>query len=174
MSAWTRVKDLRDRILREWNRGRILAAPLAGETLFPLRIPIRHPGSRELADHFGAARDWIEELVGRSREKTGKGYDLEWREVNHRQLGRNRLPVAAVFASETEALGFIGRQKDARRFRILCREILAAFPGLGPWLAKRPLAAIDHDDRWPRLLAVLRWLTAHPRPGIYIRQLEIR
>lgn len=173
MSDWTRPGDLKSRLQREWDRGRILAAEAAGESLFPLRIPLRHPGARELLAHFGEAREWIEDITGRSREKTGRGYDLEWQEVNHRQLGRNRLPVAAVFASAADALGFIGRQKDALRFRTLCRDILAAFPGLGPWLTRRPLAVLAHDDQWPRLLCVLRWLADHPRPGIYVRQLEI-
>ncbi len=45
----------------------------------------------------------------------GRTYDLEWREVNHRQLGRNRLPVAAVFERPADALGFIGKQGQWRR-----------------------------------------------------------
>lgn len=32
---------------------------------------------------------------------------------------------------------------------------------------------ISQRDRWSRVLAVLDWFTAHPRPGIYLRQLDI-
>jgi len=40
-------------------------------------------------------------------------------------------------------------------------------------LSKRPLEALDIAEDWPRLLAVVEWLAAHPRPGIYLRQIDI-
>jgi hypothetical protein len=41
------------------------------------------------------------------------------------------------------------------------------------WLARRPLQALDLADAWPALLAVVGWLAAHPRPGIYLRQVDV-
>ena len=35
------------------------------------------------------------------------------------------------------------------------------------------MIALQHEKSWTGLLAVLAWLRDHPRPGIYIRQLEI-
>lgn len=32
---------------------------------------------------------------------------------------------------------------------------------------------LRHAHDWPRLLAVLAWFLAHPRPGLYLRQLDI-
>jgi hypothetical protein len=48
-----------------------------------------------------------------------------------------------------------------------------ALPALLPWLAKRPLQALELADQWPRLIAVVQWLIEHPRPGIYVRQVDI-
>jgi hypothetical protein len=32
---------------------------------------------------------------------------------------------------------------------------------------------LDHGDEWERVLAVLHWFVAHPRPAIYLHQLDI-
>ena len=49
----------------------------------------------------------------------------------------------------------------------------AVQPLLLTWLSRRPLQALDLADRWERLLAVVAWLQAHPRPGIYPRQVDV-
>ncbi|MDH5298158.1 MAG: DUF3322 domain-containing protein [Desulfobulbaceae bacterium] len=171
MKPWTDAEALRCRLQKEWDKGRLLAAILTEETLFPLRLPVKQPTSRELGQRFGEVRQWLDDLVAAA--DGARGFALEWQEVNHRQLGRNRLPTAALFVDQKTALRFIGRQREADRFRNLCRTVLAAFPELSAWLARRPLLALTHAEEWPRLLAVLAWLVAHPRPGIYLRQLEI-
>ena len=118
-------------------------------------------------------KDWIASLVRQAGSGKVKNYVLEWREINHRQLGRNQLPVAAVFEHPADAFNFIGKQQHAEVFQDLCRGILDAFPDLRAWLIRKPLTALDHARDWPRLLAVLQWIRSHPRPRIYIRQLEI-
>jgi hypothetical protein len=173
MTAWTRPQEIRDRLLKLWNRGQFLSAQLTGEPLFPLRMPLKYPTPRELADRYGDVKAWIDELVGQAGSRRGKTYDLEWREINHRQLGRNQLPVAAIFEQPSDALVFIGKQKSAMAFEALCRRIVREVPDLEPWLVRKPLIALRHEKSWTGLLAVLEWLRGHPRPGIYIRQLEI-
>lgn len=173
MSTWTGVRELKKNLEKEWDKGRLLAVQLSGEMLFPLRIPLKQPTSRELGDQYGQVKAWIDELVRHGKLEKGTGYQLEWREINHRQLGRNRLPVAAVFEHLEDGLRFIGRRKEADAFSELCRDILGTFPELKSWLESKPLTALANSSEWPRLAAVLRWLQAHPRPGIYIRQLEI-
>lgn len=46
-------------------------------------------------------------------------------------------------------------------------------PALLAWLTKRPLQSLELADRWERLLAVVAWLQAHPRPGVYMRQVDV-
>jgi hypothetical protein len=41
------------------------------------------------------------------------------------------------------------------------------------WLARRPLRALELADDWARLLDIVTWLRDHPRPGIYLRQVDI-
>lgn len=173
MTAWTRPQEIQARLQKLWNRGQLLSAQLTAEPLFPLRVPLKCPTPRELGDHYGEVKAWIDELVRQAGSGRDKTYDLEWREVNHRQLGRNQLPVAAIFEQPAAALGFIGRQKQAGAFEVLYSRIAKEFPDLEPWLARKPIIALQQEKSWTGLLAVLAWLRDHPRPDIYIRQLEI-
>jgi hypothetical protein len=173
MGRWTTVKDLKTRLQREWERGRILAAPLAGESFFPHRIPLRYPCTTELSNSFGEAIEWLEKLDNQSKARTGTGYELEWREINHRQLGRNKIAVAAIFSRPDDGLSFIGKTGEATQFRQLCEEILKTSPELRPWLIRKPIQALAHAGVWPKLLAVITFLQAHPRPAIYLRQLDV-
>lgn len=171
---WTTPDDIIASTRQLWDSGALLRARLEAAPLFPYAMPLRQPGAADMGEQFDAVRDWIGALAGMDRDRRGYGYDLTWREVNHRQLGRNRIPVAAVIPSEDDALRMIGRTADARRFDRFAGATLDAFPALRPWMGSQPLKLLDHADAWERVLAVLRWFTMHPRPGIYLRQLDIK
>ena len=165
--GWTTPADLRAQILRDWESGRILAAPLRGESLFPMELRLRGPDPRALSERFDEVRQWIREWEGE------RGCEIEWAEVNHRQLGRNRLPACAVVPDERGALELIGKVAEAARFRAVVECTLQVFPELAEWLARRPLTALEAAGEWDRVLAVLAWFRAHPRSGLYLRQLDI-
>ena len=170
MSGWTSIKDIRKKLEREWELGKLLAARLTDEDLCPKRITLKKPQTNEWAEKWDAARIWVDELV--EAEKKG-AFTIELQDVNHRQLGRNRFPHTVIFQTDESILMFIGKMSAARIFDGLCCQILVDFPELRPWLEKRPLVALQYQKQWPRLLAVLKYLKSNPRPGIYVRQLEI-
>jgi hypothetical protein len=138
---------------------------------FPLRVPIRGPSSRELGEAFDEARQWI---AGLTDAESAPGYRLEWRDINHRQLGQNRVPVAAVFDAPEDALAFAGKRRDADRLSAASRTVLARYPRLLPWLLRRPLETLERglQGEWPALLATLDWFRLHPRSGRYLRQVD--
>ena len=169
MSAkeWTTPADLRRQVRRHWDTGRLLAAGIKGESLFPMELRLRGPDTRALSERFEEVRHWIRELEGESR------YAIEWREINHRLLGRNRVPARIVVPREREALELIGKTDDAARFRGLAAVTLGTLPELGAWLARRPLVALENAADWDRVTEVLVWFRGHPRSGLYMRQLDI-
>ncbi len=173
MSRWTTPKDLEYRLRREWGSGRILAARLHGDSFFPYIIPLKHPSGKELSNSFEQAKEWIETLVSRSKLQISNGYELKWQEINHRQLGKNKIPVAAIFSREIDGLSFIGKTKEADQFQYLREKILKNFPELLQWLIKKPILVLAYAQHWTKILRVLRFLKANPRPAIYIRQLDI-
>ncbi len=193
---WSTPKDLRAQVQKLWDKGELLRPLVGGAAPFaPRRLRLSTPSSAELSDHFDDVRAWAAELRAMPHVR------LVLREFRHRVLGTNALPDEVWLDSLDAAHAMLGKQKDARRFAELLqitRQFLPSertdgdaalamghsltanaqcdVPGhdcLLPWLAKRPLTALDLFDAWPRLLLVVGWLHAHPRPGIYLRQVDL-
>jgi len=134
---------------------------------------MKKPGAKALADHFDAVRLWTQSLIKGSRTKRGFGYEIEWRIVNHRVHGRNHMPAAVVIPTQDDALRLIGKTRAVQHFDRLSEMTLARFPALAEWLARKPLTLLEHADDWSSILTVLNYFSAHPRPGQYLRQLDI-
>jgi hypothetical protein len=173
MREWTKPKDLAEQVLRLWDKGRILVAKVTGEPLFPLSLRLRRPEAAAYSGSFEDVRKWIRTLEDGSRTKRGFGYDVEWSDVNHRQLGRNRIPRAVTLPTEADALKLIGRENEFLRFEQLLKTTTNSFPDLLGWLARKPLMALDHAADWARVLSVLGWFKEHPQSSLYLRQLDI-
>jgi hypothetical protein len=172
-APWTTPADLRAQVSRLWDKGRLLA-PLAGaQDPFPLRLALKVPGSAEWSDRFDEVRSWARGLQLGAKAGDGPGYRLVLREVRHRVLGSNALPAEAWLDTLDDALALIGKQRAARHFAALAAHTSDAQPALLPWLQAQPLRALDLADEWPRLLDVVQWLAANPRPGIYLRQIDL-
>lgn len=164
---WTRPADLRAQLQKQWDRGALLAATVSGESQFPLRLALRGPSSTELTENFEAAHGWIAELARMPHCR------LEMREFRHRVFGANAVPSAAWIDTLDDAAALLGKRQEIARFDALLAATRERQPLLVPWLAKRPLRALELHDEWGRLLDFVGWLQAHPRPGIYLRQVDL-
>ena len=173
MQDWTTPNDLADQVLRVWTKGRILATRMTGEPLFPLALRLRRPDTLAYGAHFEKVRNWIRVLEEGARARRGFGYDIEWTEINHRQLGRNRIPDRVAVPTEADALKLIGMEKQAARFEELRQSTERSFQILIEWLVRKPFVALDHARDWSRILAVLAWFRDHPNSDLYLRQLDI-
>ena len=170
---WTQADDIKHQLERRWRRGQILAAHLRDEALFPLPLTLKKPDAKALADHFDAVRLWTQSLIKGSKTQRGFGYQIEWRTLNHRVHGRNQLPAAIVIPTQDDALRLIGKTRAVQRFDSLSKATLSRFPALAERLARKPLTLLEHADEWNSILAVLDYFSAHPRPDLYLRQLDI-
>lgn len=187
--SWTTAADVKAQLRRLWERGELLR-PLVGDPLtpastigdpvsvlasdqasarisFPLRLRLKGPGSAELAERFEDVRAWIAALVAIPHIR------IAWREVNHRVLGAQRLPEAIWVDRLEDALALIGQRSEAARFNAILALTRSHQPALLHWLGKRPLQALELAPHWEPLLAVVDWLVHHPRPGLYLRQVDI-
>lgn len=168
-SAWTTPADIRAELQKRWQRGQILAASLVDGGLFPLRLALKQPSSSQLADDFIVARNWVESW----QTADCRYFQLEWREINNRQSGRNRLPAAVVIATANDAAALLKKTGELSLLRELTAAVPEAFAVLHGWLVKYPLRALDHAEHWRQLLAVCNWMVENPRPGIYLRQISL-
>jgi hypothetical protein len=164
---WTMSRQLKAQLNRFWDRGELLRCLAGTEELLPLRLTLKGPGSTELSSHFEAARAWIAELNALPHLR------IEWREVRHRVLGTQRVPQSVWVDTLDAALAMIGKTKEGMQFRDLVTMTRSRLPALSAWVARRPLLALSLVNEWDRLLAVVGWLYQHPRPGIYLRQVDI-
>jgi hypothetical protein len=170
---WTTPDDVAAQVTRAWDDGRLLVGCIGGEPVFPLRISIRGPRPAELGTRFDEVKSWVRALEAGSKAAKGYGYELELERVENRVVGAQRLPTAAVVATEEDGLRLIRRLRDRDRFKALADATLAAFPELRSWLLRRSLTVLAEADAWEQVLAVLAWFREHARPGIYLRQIDV-
>lgn len=166
-TEWTTAADVRSHLRRLWARGRLLADVAQPVNTFPLRVGLRRPTSPELVTRFEEVRTWVDDVRGIGQAR------LESRDVNHRQLGPNSIPVALWFDTVEAAAATIGTTRELQRFTALVELTNGRYPHFVPLLAKRPLEALAEAAAWPRMLDVVDWMQQHPRPGIYLRQVDI-
>ena len=164
---WTTPADLRRQVRRLWDRGVILASLVTGETPFPRRLVLKRPGAKELRDRFDEARGWVAALGSTPHVR------LTMRAVRHRVTGTNSLPHEAWVDSLEDAAALIRKRSELDEFRRLVDETRDRHPVVLPWVARRPLRALQLAGEWPRLLEVVGWIEAHPRPGVYLRQMDV-
>ena len=166
-TGWTTPADLRRQVRRLWDRGLILASLATGETQFPRRLVLKRPGSTELRDRFDEVRAWVAALRSMPHVR------LSMREIRHRVSGANLLPHEAWVDTFDDAVALIRKQPEVDEFRRLVDWTRARQPALLAWVAKRPLRALQLAGDWRRLLDVVGWLADHPRPGVYLRQMDV-
>lgn len=165
---WSTPADLKAQVQKLWDRGLLLASLSGAESIFPRRLTLKAPASRDLSERFSEVCDWIAELS----EASGP-YRIVWRRVNHQVLGANEIPSEIWIDTLEDALGMIAKGRAAGQFSTLVELTRRRRPELVPWLTKRPLRALELAGDWPQLLAFADWLLDHPRPGMYLRQIDL-
>ena len=165
--TWTGPKDLKAQLMRLWERGELLRDVVTGNARFPLRLSLKSPGSADITNRFDAVRAWATELAATGFLR------IEYQDVRHRVQGTQKLPTSAWVETMEDALAWLGKRGERDRFSSQVAATRQTHPALLPWLEKRPLVALELSAEWPRLLAVVTWLVRHPRPGIYLRQVDL-
>lgn len=164
---WTGSKELKAQLVRLWARGDFLRDVVTGHARFPLRLTLKSPSSADITDHFDVVRAWVSELAAAASLR------IEWQEVRHRVQGAQQMPASVWVETAEDALNWLGKRREWDRFSAQVALTRQTHPALLPWLERRPLQALELAAEWPRLLAVVGWLAQHPRPGIYLRQVDL-
>lgn len=164
---WSTPADLKAQVLRMWGRGELLQDAIAPSARFPLRLKFKRPTSTDITDRFNEVRTWANALAAEPHVR------LEWEQVRHRVQGVQRLPASVWVDTLADALAWLEKQAETSEFLALHGSIGGTHPPLLPWLEKHPFEALRLAPQWPGYLAVIDWLLKHPRPGIYVRQVDL-
>lgn len=162
------------RLIREqadkfYLRFELLRAEITGEALFPWGIPLPRITPRDLLAGFANIRSWVDALELESKF----GYTLEHDEIRHRQLGTQKVPIRAIFPTQTDFLRFLGKQREHDGLLALLDETRKLAPGLLGLLREKPALLADNREQWLKALAVCRFFVARPRPNLHLRALDI-
>ena len=141
---------------RLWESGRVLSAWLGGEELFPWVLKL---GDGLPEDSIGL-EEWKSGIEAGCKCGCSEGYRIEYREIEGR-----RLPRRVVFDTVMDLVGYLDKGGELAKFARLARKIRGRFPALKGWIARNPMEVLEQREAWPRLLALLEWLVAHPGRG---------
>lgn len=167
--AWTGPDDLRARLRRRWATGEFLTALARGTAWEPVVVPLRAPTAAELADHFGAAQDWLD----RWRRLKPDLVRLRWRTVGGRAIGSNQVPYRAVLETPERLWTLLGVTAEVATFRGLLDDTRAAAPALTGWLADQPMKALANAGDWARLVDTVAWIDRFGGPDVHLRQVDV-
>ncbi len=167
---WGTAFEVRKTLIKRWDSGALIRQLKTEGLDFPFRLALKKPNSKELSEFFEQVRNWSLEL---EEQCFNASWELEKTEVNHRLLGRNRIPSALVFADSNAILECIGKRKVYEAYLQLYTTLTDPFPELEEWALQKPHQLLEQKDELERLIRILKWIKVHPRPGIYLRQLAL-
>ncbi|MBS0342258.1 MAG: hypothetical protein JSS56_17195 [Proteobacteria bacterium] len=146
---------------------------LDGAGTWPLVRGLEPPTANDIRTSLRMVTQWTSAW---GQERVPDGARVVRETYLMRGMGHQTMPVRIEFDSPRAVAAFVGKSGPwdrvvARRTAIAKRwPQLASGAGIGPlydWLA----AASDAD--FDRLIDVATWLLAHPRSGLYLRQLPV-
>ncbi len=122
------------------------------EIFFPFHIK-GNKGNANLPmqELFPALRN----LIDNSKEKTGSGYTLTYKEVNTRHSGIITLPDDIFFENPQDYLQFIAKEADFLAFRKAVDLTKRQAPTLLLWLESNVLKVQKHADIWVDILKIV-------------------
>lgn len=167
--TWTTPADIAAKLRRRWDDGTLLREFALGSGFEPFGVSLRGPSASEIGDDVGAARDWIASVDAGSRG--GSRYEVDWRAVGGRSLGRNRIPARAVVSTFDQAWDLLGVRGSVRHFDevlILARH----HPSVHAWVLQHPHLALDLHGEFATLMAAYVWLDEHRGSDLYLRQID--
>ena len=168
-SRWTETDDVRDTVRRRWVDGSLLRAFALDEAFPVIDVPLRHPSSSDLAEHYDAARRWADAVIRGSRD--GGAFTVQWGRIGGRISGTTKVPVRAIVSTFDQAWHLLGAADAAAAFR---RAVEESRDDAAPreWALAHPHAALALAAEWAPLRAAYRWLDTHRDSGLYIRQVD--
>ncbi len=170
----THPEDLKARLLDAWRKGKYFAVVRNGACdSSAMRYPLKAPSAAESLKEFSAVRRWTDEWAQCAEKENLGGLSLEWKEWDHRQLGKNRIPIAVVFPSVEALARYLGKRKELDSWREVLCLTLDRFPALEPWVAKHPLALLENASSLGHLLDLTDWYLAHKNSSLYLRQVSV-
>lgn len=165
--------EIKTRALKYWESGAFLSEWCKGNVSFPLNIPFGKISGSVLSNNYSEISKEMALLINTSKAKTGSGYSIDFREVNHRQLGNQRLPERVYIESEKDFLSLCKKENEFNLFKKLFLLTERRLAKLIPFICDKPGIVLKFSKQWDNIISVCLFFIAHPKPDLYIRQIMI-
>ena len=104
--GWTDFKEIKNIILKKWEKGDIAR----GKLLFPWKIKLKVPTSKEILGDISKFLVWRKELKKTDKSSLGYGYNIIEKEIKNKILGKNPIPAYIEIVSVDDALKIIKKE----------------------------------------------------------------
>lgn len=162
----TSPQEVFKKLLTDWERGFFYKNHAS---CFPYEYRLSPITSKQMTEEFGSVDAWIRRFNDHSKLSPF----LQYKEVNHRLLGRHNIPVSLLFESPQELATLLGKRGEWETF-IQLTELLGQWDArLLAWAMRYPIKLLELSSDLDRLLLLWKWMVDHPRPGMYLRQIDL-
>lgn len=159
----------------KWKATEILG--IENEPFFPLEIKSdKGKAGGDLAERGKE----IAPLIAKSKQKTGRGYELEFEEVNTRRNGRQTQIKSIKFTSEDDFLFTAKKKTEAENFKnallVLKNGLLRNSQNLFFWSVHHlsDLTSSREKNFWQDICLCVNFLAQNPDTHKYIRELPVK
>ncbi len=158
--------EIRDKLVQKWEKGIFLKDY---KKLFPYSFPLSTITSKQITDSYEQVKKWIHSLQSDQRLSPF----IQWEETNHRYFGRNNIPKRLVFENPRALALFLHRLDQWEQFDASLAILAQTNEQLLLWGEHHPLEVLRISSDLERLITLYRWMCDHPRPDVYLRQIDL-
>ncbi len=154
------------KLLSDWERGIFYRRQA---TCFPYEYRFSPISSKQMTEQFASVDAWIRRFADHAKLSPF----LQYKEVNHRLLGRHSIPVSLVFETPQQLATLLGKRGEWETFVTLTELLNKQDARLFSWAMHYPMRLLEVSSDVERLLILWKWMTEHPKPGVYLRQIDL-
>ncbi len=150
--------------IKEWLDGK-------QDDYFPRRLPV----NLRLSNDHAAAIAEVARLREGARESLGYGYRIDWQSRRSRTHGLNQFPDSIWIDSLDDLVRLCDKQVERRRLQVAVACLRRRQPRLENWLIQGShwKTLLELADELDDLLSLAEFFVAHPRPGIFAREIPL-
>jgi len=154
------------KLLAEWERGSFYKKH---RSCFPYEYKLSIISAKQMIEHFDAVRGWSNSF----KDHPKLSNFLKFKEVNHRLFGKNTIPSSLFFEKPEELANVLGKRSEWNNFIRITDLLEKRDRRLFSWAMKYPIKLLEVAPDLDRLLVLWQWMLDHPKPGIFLRQIDL-
>lgn len=162
----TSPKQMYKKLLRIWEIGYFYKNY---RKCFPYEYKLQSISAKQMIEEFDAVRSWSNSFKDHAKFSPF----LRFKEVNHRLYGKNSIPSSLFFESPEDLANLLGKMCEWNNFIKITDMLEKRDNRLYLWAMKYPIKLLEVSKDLDKLLLLWQWIVDHPRPEIYLRQIDL-